>query len=79
MRLLGVELAEAVDEPGRQQLAEALSLLGGEACIFLVPLGVFQVNLQVCDVEIAAQYQGLLHVKLAQVGLEVYVPGFAII
>lgn len=32
-----------------------------------------------CDIEIAAQHQGLLHVQLAQVCPEVHVPGFAVI
>lgn len=65
--LLGVELAEAVDEAGLQHLAETLALLGGEARAFLVPLGVLQVDLLMRHVQVAAQHQGLLHVQLAQV------------
>lgn len=77
--LLGVELAEAVNKTGRQQLAEAFALLWGEAGVLLVALGVLQVDLLVGYVEVAAQHQGLLHVELAQVSSEVYVPGFAVI
>lgn len=77
--LLRVELAEAVGEAGLQQLAEALALLRGEAGVFLVPLGVLQVDLLVRDIEVAAQHQGLLHVQLAEVRPEVHVPGFAVI
>ncbi len=77
--LLGVKLAEAVDEASLQQLAEALSLLRGEACVFLVSLWVFQVDLLVCDVEVTTQHQGLLYVQLAQVRPEVHVPRFAVI
>lgn len=77
--LLGVELAEAVGETGLQQVADALALLGGKSSAFLVPLRVLQVDLLVCDVEVAAQHQGLLHVQLAQVRPEVHVPRFAVI
>lgn len=77
--LLGVELAEAVDETGFQQLAETLALFSGEACVLLVPLGVLQVDLLVCDVKVATQHHGLLYVQLAQVHPEVHVPGFAVI
>ena len=77
--LLRVELAEAVGETGLQQLAEALALFGGEAGALLVALGVLQVDLLVCHVEVAAQHHRLLHVELAQVRLEVHVPGFAVI
>lgn len=77
--LLGVELAEAVDETGFQQLAETLALFGGEACVLLVPLGVLQVDLPVCNIKVATQHHRLLYVQLAQVHPEVYVPGFAVI
>lgn len=77
--LLGVELAEAVGETGLQQMVEALTLLGGEAGVFLVPLGVLQVYLLVCDIKVATQHQGFLYVQLAQVRPEVHVPGFAVI
>ncbi len=77
--LLRVELTEAVGETGFQQLAEPLALLGGEACVFLVPLGVLQVYLLVCDIKVATQHQGFLYVQLTQVRPEVHVPGFAVI
>lgn len=65
--LLGVELAEAVGEAGFQQLAEALALFRGEACVLLVPLGVLQVDLLVGHVEVTAQHHGFLNVQLTQV------------
>lgn len=77
--LLGVELAEAVGESRLEQLAEALPLLGSEAGVLLVPLGVLQVDLLVRDVEVATQHHGLLDVELAQVRAEVLVPGFAVV
>lgn len=77
--LLGVELTEAVGESRLEQLAEALPLLGSEAGIFLVPLGVLQVDVLVRDVEVATQHHGLLDVELAQVHAEVLVPGFAVV
>lgn len=77
--LVGVDLAEAVGESGFQQLGEALALLRSEAGVFLVPLGVLQVDLLVGHIEVATQHHGLLHVQLAQIQPEVHVPGFAVI
>lgn len=77
--LLRVELSEAVNKTGRQQLTEALPLFGSETCVFLVALWVLQVDFLVCDVEVTTQNQRLLHVQLGQVCSEVRIPGFAVI
>lgn len=77
--LLWVELAEAVHEAGRQQLAEAFALLWGKPRVLLVPFWVLQVDLLVGYIEVAAKHQRLLYVQLSQVSLKVHVPGFAVI
>ena len=77
--LLGVELAEAVHEPGLQQLAEALALLGSETRVLLVSFGILQIDLLVGDVQVAAQHHRLLDVQLTEIRSEVSIPCFAVI
>lgn len=77
--LFGVELAEAVGKACLEQLAEALPLLGGEAGILFIALWVFQVDLLVRDVEVAAQHHRLLDVELTQVHAKVLIPGLAVV
>lgn len=77
--LLGVQLAEAVHEPGLQQLAEALALLGREACVLLVSFGILQIDLLVGNVQVTAQHHRLLDVQHAEIRSEVGVPCFAVI
>lgn len=79
MCLLRVELTEAVNETSFHQLAETFALIRGEASIFLVPLGILQVNLLVCDIQVTTQHHRLLYVQLTQVRPEVHIPSFAII
>ena len=66
-----IEMAEAVDETGAEQLGELAALLVGEAGVFMVGLGVFEVDFLMRDVQIAAENDRLDRVELLELKTEV--------
>ena len=67
-------MAEGVGEAGIQKLCEALPLLVGEACVAPVGFGVFQVDLLMGDVQIAADDYAFAFIQLLQVAAERIIP-----
>ena len=76
---IGVEVAEGVGEAGREQHAELFALLIGEAGVFVVGVGVFEVDLLMGHVHVAADDHGLLGVQRAGIGTEIILPGHAVV
>ena len=76
---IGIEPAEAVGKASLQKLGELGPLLIGEAGVAHIGLGVFQVDLLVGHVHIAADDHGLLGVQPLQVGAEIVLPLHAVV
>src|SRR5471030_1703926 len=59
-----LEFAEGVHEARANERAEAVALLDGETVVADVGLGIREVNLGVCHVEVAAENYGLFLLQL---------------
>lgn len=69
-----MKAAEGVGEPGVQKPPEALPLLVGEARVAPIGGGIFQVDLLMGDVQVAAGDDGLALVQLAEIGPKGFIP-----
>ena len=76
---VGVEEAEGVGKARLQKLGELAPFLIGKAGVADVLLGVFQVDLLVGHVHIAADDHGLCPVQLLQIGAEVVLPAHPVV
>ena len=77
--MVGVEVAEGIDEACIQKLLQLAALFVSEACIAAVGLGVLQVNLLVRYIEVAADDDGLLRIQPLEVRAEGVFPGHAVV
>ena len=69
-----METAERVGEPGVQKPPETFPFLVGEARVAPVGGGIFQIDLLMGDVQVAAGDNGLFPVQLAEVCPKGFVP-----
>ena len=79
LHLIRVQQAEAVGKACVQQFGHLAALLIGKACTHVVGLVVFDVDLPVGHVQIAAQDHRLLRVQRQQVGPEGILPLHAVV
>ncbi len=77
--LFRIQLPKTVGKSGLQKFGEALTFLGGEACVLAVTLGVLEINLLVGHIQISTQHQGLALVQATQVGPEIHIPGLTVV
>ena len=76
---VGVEEAETVGEPSTQQGGHFLAFLIGETGIFAVGFRIFQVNLLVRHIQVAAHNHRFLGIKSLQVGAKIVLPRHAVV
>ena len=74
-----MEETEGVYEASPEELRELTTLLVGEAGMAPIALGVLQVNLLVCYVEVSTDDHGLHLVKPYEIGTEGVLPRHAVV
>ena len=75
----GVEETIGVCEACLQKLGKLIALFVGETRVFTIGLGIFQVNLLVRYIEVAANHHWFMLIKLLNIGAESIVPRHAIV
>ena len=76
---VGVEEAETVGEPCAQERGHFLTFLVGETGVFAVGLWIFQVNLLVRHIQVAAHNHRFLGIKPLQVDAKIVLPRHAVV
>lgn len=78
VRLVGMEVAEGVYEAASEKLCHLAPLLVGEAGVVVVGLRVLEVDLLVCDIQVAAEDDRLVRVQPQEVSAERILPLHAV-
>lgn len=78
-RKVGVAVAERIRETGGEQLVELAAFLVGKTGVAAVRAGIFQVDLVVCNVQIAADDNRLYCVQRAEMLAERILPSHAVV
>ena len=76
---VGVEEAEGVGETGAEQRSEFGTFFIGETGVFAVGFRIFQVNLLVRHIQVAAHNHRFLGIKPLQVGAKIVLPRHAVV